>query len=273
MTFSKPRSLLSFIYNTTMVPNYRTEMHMDMRRAFERFGVTNGVAQAACFDIEQATYGFRTTTSDVAAKIVINGADYDSAKALIEKAAPVLFKEVADELVTFVLEKRDDEELAPLAREISPTSPPAADKTGFGPLAISTASGALQLVRPAPGPDGAKGGGMAGMAGMAAMAAGNVRANYPFLSYAYYFFHYRAARTAILGDPSGSMKAIESLAGLVGPAGEAQGYQAVHKAFLKLGEMMNSKQDVSAGEARELIIPVCRLLAKEYETVDCFCCW
>ena len=271
MTFSKPRSLLSFVYNTTMIPNYRTEMHMDMRRAFERFGVTNGVAQAACFDIEQATYGFRTTTNDVAAKIVINGSDYDSAKALIEKAAPVLFKEVAGELVTFVLEKRDDEALAPLAREISPTSPPAADKMGFGPLAILTASsGALELVRPAPGPDGAKSG---VMAGMAAMAAGNAPTNYPFLSYAYYFFHYRAARTAILGDPSGPLQAIESLAGLVGSAGGAQGYSAVHKAFLKLGEMMNSKQDVSADEARELIMPVCRLLAKEYETVDCLCCW
>ncbi|HXJ19724.1 MAG TPA: hypothetical protein VMT03_05775 [Polyangia bacterium] len=264
MNFSKPRSLLSFIYNTTMVPSYRTEMHMDMRRAFERFGVTNGVAQAACFNIEQATYGFRTTTDDVAAKRVINGAKYDAAKALIAEAAPILFKEVADELVRFAVEKRDDEAVAPLAGEISPTSAPRAPKTGFGPLSIPAAEGSPTLTRPDPAGVGTA---------MGVMAGGISPTNYPFLSYGYYFFHYRAARAAILADPSGSIEAVKTLAGLVGPAGEVEGYLAVHKAFLRLGEVMNAKEAVSAAAARELIVPVCRLLATEYETVDCLYCW
>jgi hypothetical protein len=104
MTHSKPRNMLSFIYNTTGIGGYRTEMHADMRLAFERFELMDGSAQAACFRIEKAAYDMREASRDAEAKQPIDLPRYVRAETEMKLASQELFKQLSIELTNMVID-------------------------------------------------------------------------------------------------------------------------------------------------------------------------
>lgn len=102
MTYTKPHSMLSFIYNTTGIGSFRGEMHADMRLAFERFELLDGAAQNACFGIEKAAYTLRTVCADAEACKPSDQKRFDQAKQEMKSASEALFKQLSIELTTMI---------------------------------------------------------------------------------------------------------------------------------------------------------------------------
>jgi hypothetical protein len=247
MSASKPITLLSFICNTTGTPAYRTEMHMDMRRAFQRFAVDNGTAQGACFEIERAAYDLRTSSSDAFALVPANGALYADADARMRAAPRILFNELVNEIVAMVL---NPSAFVDLNDELDPNRKPDVVIKGFGPISRNADSGGLLVsdnigTKAAPKP-------------------------HLLLDYVYYFFHFKEARAAILKDMSGVERAADAIAQSSGaiPAEVIQTLQ-------KLGSMMDSTSSTSVTEAavRPLAQILCNHLASEYEGRGWRKCW
>jgi hypothetical protein len=265
-TLSKPKTLLSFIYNTTVVPNYRTEMHMDMRRSFERFKVTDGATQAACFQIEEAAYWFRQATSDVEAKQIINQTLYEDAQRTMVAGTEALFAQLETELAWMVLHKPEFETQAPLEREINVNGADGQERIGFGPVALPPASG-VRMVKP-----------------MAEAGAGAPRPRmgarpgaapwYPFLSYVYYFFHYKEVRAELRRNPLDLEQALAPLSGALKPAADASRLPVLD-ALLALGESMDSgtRSKATPSDIRGNVKELCDVLSLEYRLFDWPWCW
>lgn len=245
MSRSKPNTLLSFVCNATGVPGYRTEMHMDMRRSFERFQVDNGVAQGACFELERAAYDLRLSTSDPAMVVPINGGLYAAGRARAEEASPVLFKEVADEIVGMVVNATNFDGLS---AEIDPNGVPGTAISGFGPITI-------------------------GADGVVAVAQ-NPRRDI-LLEYLYYFFHFKEARAAIMRDMSGVARAADKIDLFFQIPRDSAGNPQVLGALQKLGALMDApvRTGVTDAAVRPLALEVCGLLALEYAQIDIPICW
>lgn len=255
MSASKPETLLSFIYNTTCVPAYRTEMHMDMRRAFERLKVVDGAAQDACFEIEKAAYELRTSSSGVAASQPVNVANYAAAKARMAQAAPALFSELVGQIVAMVVAKADFSAVAPLEREI--------DVNAFSPQVGQEIVGAGPIAFPE---------------WPTLAVADNSEApgsrHHLLLAFAYYFFHYKSARAAIIKNKMiGFERAARSLAAFSPVPLNKSGQPAIVDTLLELGRMTDSPEPVPAAVIEPLARDLCDLLAVEYEGPGWLACW
>ena len=168
MTASKPNTLLSFIYNATVTPSYRSEMHNRMQTAFARFGVTDPTAQAGCFDVERAAYELRITSQDVMGTKPKPGAanDHAAAIALMERSTVQLFGQVAVELKSYLAQPGA---VPALHEEIAPLEGTAQQALGFGPICIDNGQPRVRTDR-----------------------------QFTLLAYAHYFVHYPAVRALIL---------------------------------------------------------------------------
>ena len=168
MTASKPETLLSFIYNATATPSYRSEMHNRMQTAFARFAVTDPTAQAGCFDVERAAYELRMTSQDVQGTKPKPGAanDHAAAVALMERSTIQLFGQVARELKGFLAQPSA---VPALHEEIAPLEGTPQQAMGFGPICIENGQPRVRTDR-----------------------------RFTLLAYVHYFVHYPAVRALIL---------------------------------------------------------------------------
>jgi len=160
-------------------------MHMDMRRAFQRFAIDNGTAEGACFEIERAAYDLRTSSSDAFALVPHNVPLYASAQVRMSNAPRILFEELESEIVAMVLNPTT---FGDLNAEVDPNGQSEAGITGFGPISINRGGASV------------------------AVSDNNGTTDQPplrhlLLDYVYYFFHFKAARVAISADTSGVERA------------------------------------------------------------------
>lgn len=137
MSQRKPKGLLSFIRNTTGVAAFRDEMHVDMRVAFERFGVVDGSVQGVCFDVERAAYEIRKSSQDRFGKrsAPLAAARHAAARQLMIDSSRALFRELARDLTARLLAGEDLNGGLSLAREIC-KDPPADGVRGEGPIEL-----------------------------------------------------------------------------------------------------------------------------------------
>jgi hypothetical protein len=201
---SKPITLLSFIYNTTGSPAYRTEMHMDMGVAFDRFKVTDAQTRESCFKVEKAAYELRVFSSDAKASIPIDGERYRKAGSDLKVSVADLFAALEKELGNFVRERNYDE--PNLGREIDPT------RTGQPVVGFGTVVLVPEEVKVAP------------------------NGWHLLLDYVYYFFHFRRARAAIRLDTAGVVAALKKI-------GEADRADAVVRALFRVGEVLDGRDN------------------------------
>jgi hypothetical protein len=253
MSKTKPHTLLSFVCNTTGTPAYRTEMHMDMRRAFQRFEVNNGAAEASCFEIERAAYDIRVSSADAFELVPLNGTLYADAQDRMRHAPRVLFEELTNEIVAMVL---DPSAFGDLGVELDPDAQPAAGITGFGPISI-TANASVAV---------------------SDNGAGTNPPTVPYLllEYVYYFFHFKDARAAIMNDTSGIERAADAIEQSFGPIPRSSnGKPEVLQTLLSLGTMMDAtaRSAVTEVAVRPLALALCTLLASEYSVRGHKRCW
>ncbi len=145
MTAFKPKGLLSFVYNATGVPAYRTEMHLSMTEGFKRFAVTDPLDHAACFAVERAAYERR-----VIAKGHVDGElprplrqgggasrtrnqSLATNRAELTKAAEDLFDRVGKQLILGA----EPHGFQDLRSEIDPGAPAGTRAVGFGPVRLT----------------------------------------------------------------------------------------------------------------------------------------
>jgi hypothetical protein len=188
---SKPISLLSFIYNTTGSPAYRTEMHVDMVDAFNRFRIEDKDTRTACFEIEKAAYELRIASSDAAARTPSSPTLYKQGLDNIQTSSRKLFHKLKEELVLMV--QRERPPAVPLEREIDPTAQHRETVSGSGP--VSLAGGQVQILEAPP---------------------------FLVLDYVYYFFHFPDLRNEIV-KARGVATALSKVAGASGDVLSALG--------------------------------------------------
>lgn len=168
MSASKPQTLLAFIYNATVTPSYRTEMHTRMESGFERFDVADKAAREACFAVERAAYELRVSSEDVQgtkpkARFVER---HTKAVAAMNLSTVALFNAQKRELKQLLITQP---QVPPLYKEVAPLDGTPRQAGGIGPVVIRDGKAQVLSDR-----------------------------FFPLLAYVYYFAHYPDLRPAIL---------------------------------------------------------------------------
>lgn len=233
MSRHKPHSLLSFIYNTTIDPPYRLEMHSDMETSFERFGVKTSSTKTSCYEVEQAAYWLRNSSNDVEASGKVNGNENENGKQQMGASAKVLFGDLAVELGPRIAQSKNGSILGTplsLALALDPRAPangPA--EAPWSPMGV-TKDGDVAV----------KTGGL-------------------LLEYFYFFCHFPAARKTIVAN----MQVLTA----------AFGNPTAVASALKDLDVALDNPAASAGLIQPAVDVVCEELAVEYETQGWPRCW
>lgn len=242
MSQRKPKGLLSFIRNTTGAAAYRDEMHVDMRTAFDRFGVVDGVVQGVCFDVEKAAYEIRRSSQDRFGKLAspLAAARHTAARQLMAESSRALFRELARELTQRLLAGEDLSAGLDLASELC-KDPPAGVVRGDGPIELH--------------------------AGRVHVLDERELGEAPLLlDILYYYFHFPETR-ASLRQSHALRAAVEAIAQ---KSGEERLHAEVEEALEELERFM-AKQE-SAKRVALLVDRLAELLAIEYDDrASCYC--
>ncbi|HET9931532.1 MAG TPA: hypothetical protein VFQ35_12620 [Polyangiaceae bacterium] len=243
MSQRKPRGLLSFIRNTTGVAAYRDEMHVDMRAAFERFGITDGAVQAVCFDVERAAYEIRRSSDDRFGRHAspFAASRHSAARKLMAESSLALFRELSNDLSVRLLAR---EELAPgldLAHEVRKDAPPSGVVRGEGPIELHAER--IEVV--------------------AERELGEAPL---LLDIVYYFFHFPSTRAPLLSSHA-LERAVDAIAQ---KSGERNLYAQVHEGLTALDHYLRAGEPAS--RVSSLVERLCELLAVEYDDrASCYC--
>jgi hypothetical protein len=237
VTDSTPRTLLSFIYNTTGLAAYRREMHLDMRDAFKRFGISDGAVRDACYEIEEAAYEMRTFSTDRLARKPTNLAYWRAARAKMFESTRVLFGILSEDLAFRVV------------------NPPSNDATAAAPAVEFQPDRYASLARE-------------GEKVVVRDFDGDLREPYLLLDYLYFFFHYPQLQAQILAS-KGLEAALDELN--ANPAGKARELAAKAKGALQA--LAAGQRASKSADIRAFTDDVCAALAQEYCDRASQKCW
>lgn len=242
MSSRKPQGLLSFVRNTTGAAAYRDEMHVDMRTAFERFGIVDGRVQGVCFDVERAAYEIRRSSDDRFGRHAspLSAARHTAARKLMADSSAALFRELASDLTLRLLAREDLGAGLDLAHEIC-KDPPVGVVRGDGPIELNAA-------------------------GVSVLDARELGEAPLLLDIVYYFFHFPITRAPLLQSRAlgRAVQAIEQKSGEQNLHAEVRDALAVLDRYATSGE--------PSSRVGPLVTRLCELMAIEYDDrASCYC--
>jgi hypothetical protein len=235
VSLNRPHSLLSFIYNTTVDPPYRLEMHMDMEVAFKRFEVLAEPVREACYGVEQAAYRLRSSSDDIFAAHAVDTQVHGEGLEQMASSTKSLFLSLAAELVESIRRSENGtvlENRISLARCLNHQAQGGVADAPWSALAV--------------GPKGEV----------------TARTGARLLEYVYFFMHFEEARTTMMEN---LLALIGSVRGLVEVEKVCQALFVFHRRLE--GQKMNDMELWGAG--RDL----CSFLQQEYEHGGYLDCW
>lgn len=189
MTSSKPKTLLSFVHNTTDISAYRDEMHSDLRASFERFGIVDPEVHSAWLRLNQAVQELRESSADPSFQTPTDVSKHSAGLAKLRVATGEIFEAIGRELEELVLPKEDFTDELQL------------DLEGEGSIAIDDV-GTLVVVP--------------------TRKLGEPRL---LLDFVYYFFHFPETRSVIMGNQA----LLEAFYALGDPALVPVGHRALQR--------------------------------------------
>ena len=242
MSQRKPKGLLSFVRNTTGAAAYRDEMHVDMRSAFERFGIVDGGVQGVCFEVERAAYEIRRSSDDRFGRHAspLAAARHADARKLMRDSSAALFRELASDLTVRLLAREELGAGVDLAHELR-KDPLVGVIRGDGPIELNGDR-------------------------VSVLDSRELDEAPLLLDLVYYFFHFPSTRTPLLQS-----RALEHAVDAIAQKnGERNLYAEVRDALAVLDRYLASGEP--APRVGPLVTRLCELLAVEYDDrASCYC--